>query len=68
MQTDNKRNGHSTKNLKSQCGEFQIDVLRDRNEDFELKLIPRDQRAISGIEEKVIFLYARGMSIHDIHD
>ena len=31
LQTDNKRNGHSTKNLKSQYGEFQIDVPRDRN-------------------------------------
>ena len=30
LQTDNKRNGHSTKNLKSQYGEFQIDVPRDR--------------------------------------
>ncbi len=35
LQTDNKRNGHSTKNLKSQYGEFQIDVPRDRNGEFE---------------------------------
>ena len=62
LQTDNKRNGHSTKNLKSQYGEFQIDVPRDRNGEFEPKLIPKYQRDISGIEEKVISLYARGMS------
>ena len=51
LQTDNKRNGHSTKNLKSQYGEFQIDVPRDRNGEFEPKLIPKYQRGISGIEE-----------------
>ena len=66
--TDNKRNGHSLKTLKSQYGEFQIDVPRDRNGEFEPKLIPKYQRDISGIEEKVISLYARGMSTRDIHD
>ena len=65
---DNKRNGHSAKTLKSQYGEFQIDVPRDRNGEFEPKLIPKYQRDISGIEEKVISLYARGMSTRDIHD
>ena len=59
LQTDNKRNGHSTKNLKSQYGEFQIDVPRDRNGEFEPKLIPKYQRDISGIEEKVISLYVQ---------
>ena len=68
IHTDNKRNGHSPKNLKSQYGEFQIDVPRDRNGEFEPKLIPKYQRDISGIEEKVISLYARGMSTRDIHD
>ncbi len=54
--------------FKSQYGEFQIDVPRDRNGEFEPKLIPKYQRDISGIEEKVISLYARGMSTRDIHD
>ncbi len=66
--TSNKRNGHSPKTLKSQYGEFQIDVPRDREGEFEPKLIPKYQRDISGIEEKVISLYARGMSTRDIHD
>ena len=57
--TSNKRNGHSPKTLKSQYGEFQIDVPRDREGEFEPKLIPKYQRDISGIEEKVISLYAR---------
>ena len=68
LQSDNKRNGHSTKTLKSRYGEFRIDIPRDRNGEFEPKLVPKYQRDISGIEEKVISLYARGMSTRDIHD
>ena len=68
LPTDNKRNGHSTKTLKSQYGEFQVEIPRDRNGEFEPKLIPKYQRDISGIEEKVISLYGRGMSTRDIHD
>lgn len=59
--TSNKHNGHSLKTLKSQYGEFQVDVPRDHNGEFELKLIPQYQRDVSGIEEKVISLYARGI-------
>lgn len=66
--TNNKRNGHSPKTLKSQYGEFQVDLLRNRNGDFEPKLVPKYQWDISGIEEKVISFYARGMSTRDIHD
>ena len=55
LQTSNKRNGHSTKNLKSQYGEFQIDIPRDRNGEFEPKLIPKYQRDISGIEDDIPF-------------
>lgn len=66
--TDNKRNGHSPKTLKSQYGEFQLDVPRDRNSEFEPKLIPKYQRDVSGIEEKVLSLYAKGMNPQDIPD
>lgn len=66
--SNNKRNGYSTKTLKSQYGEFPVDIPRDRNGEFEPKLIPKYQRDISGIEEKVISLYAHGMSTRDIHD
>ncbi len=61
--TDNKRNGHSPKNPKSQYGEFQVEVPRDRNGEFGSKLIPKYQRDISGIEEKAISPYARGTSM-----
>lgn len=66
--SDNKRNGHSPKTVKSQYGEFKVDIPRDREGEFEPKIIPKYQRDISGIEEKIISLYARGMSTRDIHD
>ena len=46
--SSNKRNGYSTKTLKSQYGEFPIDIPRDRNGEFEPKLIPKYQRDVSG--------------------
>lgn len=67
-ETDNKRNGYSRKNVKSQYGEFSIDIPRDRKGEFEPVVVPKYQRDISGIEEKIISLYARGMTTRDIHD
>jgi transposase-like protein len=66
--TDNSRNGYSTKKLKSEFGPVQIDIPRDRKGEFEPKIIPKYKRDVSGIEEKVISLYARGMSTRDISD
>lgn len=66
--SDNKRNGHSSKTVKSQYGEFQLDIPRDRNGEFEPKIVPKHTRDISGIEEQIISLYARGMSTRDIHE
>ena len=68
LETDNKRNGYSTKTVKTQFGEMPIDIPRDRNGEFEPIIVPKYQRNISGIEEKVISLYAHGMSTRDIHD
>lgn len=53
-ETDNKRNDHSPRTLKSQYGQFQNDVPGDRNGESGPKFIPKYQRDISGIEEKVI--------------
>lgn len=66
--TQNKRNGYCPKTVKSQYGQFQVDVPRDRNGEFEPKILPKHQRDISGIEEKIISLYGRGMTTRDIHD
>ena len=54
------------KTLKSEFGEVEIQVPRDRKGEFEPKIVPKYQRNVSGIEEKVISLYARGMSTRDI--
>lgn len=66
--SDNKHNGYSPKTVKSQYGEFQVDIPRDRTGEFEPKIIPKYQRDISGIEKKVISLYSWRMTTRDIHD
>lgn len=66
VETDNKRNGHSPKTVKSKFGEFQLDIPRDRNGEYEPEIIPKYCRDISGIEDKVISLYARGMTTRNI--
>lgn len=66
--TTNIRNGYSSKNLKTKYGNIEMDIPRDRNSEFEPKIVPKYQRNISGIEDKIIALYARGMSTRDIHD
>ena len=62
IEKDNKRNGQTPKTVKSEFGEFQLDIPRDRNGEFEPEIVPKYCRDISRIEEKVISLYARGMT------
>lgn len=66
--TDNRRNGSTGKTVKTRFGEIPLEIPRDRNGDFEPLVVPKNKRDISGIEDKVISLYARGMSTRDIHD
>ena len=65
--TSNKCNGHSPKTPKSQYGEFQIDVPRDREEEFEPKLIPKYKKDISGIEER-LKMRSRGYPLPESHN
>jgi transposase-like protein len=67
-ETTNSRNGYSKKNVKTEFGNVDIDVPRDRNSEFKPQIIPKHKRDISGLEQKIISLYARGMSTRDIHD
>lgn len=62
----NRRNGYSQKTLKSSYGEIPIEVPRDREATFEPKLIPKRTTNVSGIEDKVLSMYAKGMSQRDI--
>ncbi|MEG1142412.1 MAG: IS256 family transposase [Clostridia bacterium] len=64
----NYRNGTSKKNIKSKFGEFELEVPRDRNNEFEPMIVPKHQRNISGIEDKIINLYARGLSTREISE
>jgi len=66
--TENSRNGYTRKTVKSELGPLEIEVPRDRMGEFEPKIVPKYKRDVSGIEEKVISLYARGMSTRDISD
>lgn len=64
----NYRNGTSKKNVKSKFGEFDIDVPRDRNSEFDPIIVPKNKRNISGIEDKIIGLYGRGLSTREISE
>ncbi len=67
-ETDNRRNGYIHKTVKTTYGDVDIDVPRDRDASFEPKAIPKRTRDVSGIEDKVLSMYARGMSQRDIAD
>jgi putative transposase len=62
----NSRNGRSRKTLKGTQGEIEIAVPRDREASFEPQLISKHQTRITGLEEKILALYARGMTTRDI--
>lgn len=67
-ETSNRRNGYSRKTLKTTAGEIPVEVPRDRNGSFEPKLVKKRQKDVSAIEEKVLAMYAKGMSQRDIAD
>ena len=62
----NTRNGKSKKTLKGEFGELPIKVPRDRHGSFEPQLIPKHQTRWTGFDDKIISLYARGMTVREI--
>lgn len=64
----NSRNGYSCKTIQTPQGEMTINVPRDRQSNFEPILVPKREKRIQGLDEKIIGLYARGMSTRDIQD
>src|SRR5215467_969339 len=62
----NSRNGKSRKKLKGDFGEVDIEVPRDREGDFEPKIVPKHQRRFEGFDDKILSMYARGMSTREI--
>jgi putative transposase len=64
--TGNMRNGHSQKTLKGEQGHLDIEVPRDRQGTFEPQLVKKGQTRLEGFDEKILALYARGMTTRDI--
>jgi len=64
----NYRNGKTKKKLKSEFGEFDFETPRDRNNEFEPIIVPKNKRDVSGIEDKIISLYGRGLSTREINE
>ncbi len=64
----NSRNGYGRKTIKSEWGESEISVPRDRNGAFEPKIIEKRQTRTDEIERRILAMYAKGMSVRDIED
>jgi len=62
----NSRHGHSSKTLYTDDGVIDIDVSRDRNSSFEPQLVKKQQTQFTGMEDKILFLYAQGMTTREI--
>lgn len=67
-ETTNRRNGYSKKSLKTTAGDVPIEVPRDRDGTFEPAIVPKRKRDVSAIQDKVLSMYAKGMSQRDIAD
>ena len=69
-ENENRRNGYSSKGkkVKTENGEIEVDMPRDRKGEFEPKIIQKRQRVLEGIDEKVIAMYSRGMTLTDIKE
>jgi putative transposase len=64
--TGNSRNGHGSKKVTGEDGEMDILVPRDRDASFEPQIIKKGQRRFDGFDDKIISMYARGMSVREI--
>lgn len=62
----NSRNGTGKKTLRTDQGNVTVEVPRDRNGTFEPKLVKKHQRSFNGFDDKILSMYARGMSVRDI--
>ena len=66
-ETDNSRNGHSQKTMHTSYGDMEIDIPRDRKGEFEPQIVKKYQNTVTqDMEEKIIYMYAKGMTTNDI--
>lgn len=64
--SDNSRNGYSSKILRTEDGQFEIDAPRDRDGSFEPKLVKKQQTRFTSMDDKILSLYAKGMTTREI--
>ena len=64
--SDNSRNGYTSKTLQTEDGQFEVDTHRDRSGSFEPQLVKKHQRRFTSMDDKILFLYAQGMTTREI--
>ncbi len=64
--SDNSRNGYASKTLRTEDGQFKLDTPRDRLGDFEPELVKKNQTRFTSMNDKILWLYAKGMSTREI--
>jgi transposase-like protein len=64
--SDNSRNGFTSKTLRTEDGQFEIDTPRDRNGSFEPQIVKKQQTRFTSMDDKILSLYAKGMSTREI--
>ena len=65
-EADNNRNGYTPKTLQTEDGQFELDTPRDRAGSFEPRLVKKHQRRFTSMDDKILFLYAQGMTTREI--
>jgi putative transposase len=68
LSEENRRNGCTSKKVRSELGEIELTVPRDRTGEFEPIVVRKNQKNITGIEEQILALYAKGVSTREIQD
>lgn len=63
---ENQRNGYSKKRVLTEGGEMELAIPRDREGSFEPQLVPKNERRLSGFDDRIIAMYARGMTVREI--
>ncbi|GAB6075357.1 IS256 family transposase [Desulfurobacterium crinifex] len=66
--SNNSRNGYISKTVKTAAGEVEIETPRDRKGDFEPKIVKKRQTVLEDLENKIIALYSKGMTVRDIQE
>ncbi|MEQ8407031.1 MAG: IS256 family transposase [Gammaproteobacteria bacterium] len=65
-ESSNNRNGYTSKTLQTEDGQFDVDTPRDREGSFQPQLVKKHQRRFTSMDDKILFLYAQGMSTREI--